>query len=1009
MADIRETLRQVAIQIRDEHKLGANTAKRVGAFLLSLVDTCPDIEDFKTVFLSRVNKDEAAEIITFLKGWDTKDFTGGLLGSGAALSIDSTGKTRLEIDELLVRIRTYLYELVIQKYSHVSAGLIISATDMTCIKVEETDKAYRCYFKTTDGERTITNDFAAGDQATIRETNLDKGANNYYWRLVTAIGEDYIDLSKTDCDAGSGVPAVGDNICQLGNRTDKDRQSAIILSAYGPDAPYIKQYKGIYSYSLTNKEKIVISTEENKIVAKSFTIEMDNGDTVRIPADKGEWVQDMPYTYYDRISHNGSLWLCIVVEGTTTTEEPSDSSDAWQKQVSKGDKGDKGEQGIRGLQGLQGDKGDAGLQGPKGNTGAAGKDGVSSYTHIAYADDSQGMGFSQSPSGKRYIGLYVDSTSTDSTDPTKYKWSLIQGAQGPKGDQGIQGTKGTDGRTPYFHIAYADDASGSGLSQSSTNKKYIGTYTDYTSTDSSDPTKYTWALIQGPKGDTGATGPKGNTGATGAQGPKGDKGDQGIRGLQGLQGDKGDQGIQGPKGNTGATGASGKTTYFHVKYSNSADGSNMNETGGTYIGTYVDFTSADSTDKTKYTWVKVVGSQGATGAQGIAGKNGANGQTSYLHIAYANSANGATGFSVSDSAGKSYIGQYTDFTSADSTSYTKYSWTLIKGATGATGAQGPKGNTGATGAQGPKGDTGATGPQGPQGPQGLLDATALAQLKDSFAQNLGYTNYAELSNYASTQKTITTGGKIRTSLLDTEVVVTTALLGQIIAATEITTGKLTVTNGAKIGGMTIHDNKLVGNSIELTEGAKIGKFEIDQYGGLFSNENLYGMIGLTYSGNEISFSAGHMMIRKTSTGDAISINGKGSLFINMDSGYTAIESYGNHHLEARSGDLIDLVGNVRVGGMSVKVRQASGTVKTYNTDCFISCTGTSTVYLPVSPTEGKVMYIARRGHFSVSVTSNDKWIFKVSSTTSSVSIGGDGEVCKFVYDGKYWVYSRFNN
>jgi hypothetical protein len=894
MSDTLDTLKKLALQVRNASSAGENTAERIGRTLIGIIENLSDsdIEVLKELFLSKREDDIAAGLITFLKGWNTKDFVEGLLGSGASLSIDSTGKTHLEVDELLVRIRTYLYELVIQKFSHVSAGLIISAADMTCIKVEETANAYRCYFKKTDGERTITNDFAAGDQATIRETNLDKGANNYYWRLVTAIGEDYIDLSKTDCDAGSGVPAAGDNICQLGNRTDKDRQSAIILSAYGPDAPYIKQYKGIYSYSLTNKEKIVISTEENKIVAKSFTIEMDNGDTVRIPTDKGEWVQDMPYTYYDRISHNGSLWLCIVVEGTTTTEEPSDSSDAWQKQVSKGDKGDKGdkgEQGIRGLQGLQGDKGDVGLQGPKGNTGSAGKDGVSSYTHIAYADDSQGTGFSQSPSGKKYIGLYVDSTSTDSTDKTKYKWSLIQGAQGPRGDQGIQGTKGSDGRTPYFHIAYADDASGSGLSQSSTNKKYIGTYTDYTSTDSSDPTKYTWALIQGPKGD------------------KGDRGEQGIRGLQGIQGAKGDQGIQGPKGATGATGASGKTTYFHVKYSNSSDGSNMNETGGAYIGTYVDFTSADSTDKTKYNWVKVLGAQG------------------------------------------------------------------------------------------------------PQGPQGLLDATALAQLKDSFAQNLGYTNYAELSNYASTQKTITTGGKIRTSLLDTEVVVTTALLGQIIAATEITTGKLTVTNGAKIGGMTIQDNKLVGSSIELTEGAKIGKFEIDQYGGLFSNENLYGMIGLTYSGNEISFSAGHMMIRKTSTGDAISINGKGSLFINMDSGYTAIESYGNHHLEARSGDLIDLVGNVRVGGMSVKVRRASGTIRTDNTDCFISCTGTSTVYLPVSPTEGKVMYIARRGHFSVSVTSNDKWIFKVSSTTSSVSIGGDGEVCKFVYDGQYWVYSRFNN
>ena len=157
------------------------------------------------------------------------------------------------------------------------------------------------------------------------------------------------------------------------------------------------------------------------------------------------------------------------------------------------------------------------------------------------------------------------------------------------------------------------------------------------------------------------------------KGDKGDKGDQGIQGLQGLQGDKGDQGIQGPKGDTGAT------TYFHIKYSDSANGSNMNETGGAYIGTYVDFTAADSTDPTKYTWVLVKGAQGDQGKQGIAGQNGIDGQTSYLHIAYATSADGKTGFNQTSGT---YIGQYVDFTQDDSTDPTKYTWTLIKGDVG---------------------------------------------------------------------------------------------------------------------------------------------------------------------------------------------------------------------------------------------------------------------------------------------------------------------------------------
>lgn len=184
----------------------------------------------------------------------------------------------------------------------------------------------------------------------------------------------------------------------------------------------------------------------------------------------------------------------------------------------------------------------------------------------------------------------------------------------------------------------------------------------------------------------------------------------GAQGLQGLQGPQGEQGIQGPKGDTGEQGPkgeSGKTTYFHIKYSsvaNPTSSSQMTETPSTYIGTYVDFNSTDSMDPSKYTWTQFKGSQGKDGENGIPGKNGVDGRTSYLHVAYANSSDGSTGFSVSESSGKTYIGQYTDFKSSDSTDPTKYSWTKIKGETG---AQGPKGDTGKQGPQGPKGETGA--------------------------------------------------------------------------------------------------------------------------------------------------------------------------------------------------------------------------------------------------------------------------------------------------------------
>ena len=400
------------------------------------------------------------------------------------------------------------------------------------------------------------------------------------------------------------------------------------------------------------------------------------------------------------------------------------------EQGPKGEKGDKGDQGERGLQGLQGEKGDQGIPGPAGKDGEDGTDGKTSYTHIAYANSADGQtDFSVSDSNRDYIGMYVDFTATDSNDPADYAWSKIKGADGA---QGTPGKAGEDGKTPYLHIAYANSADGtSGFSVTdSENKLYIGQYTDYTAADSTDPVKYSWTRIKGETGATGPKGDKGDTGAQGEQGPKGekgDKGDQGERGLQGLQGEKGDQGIPGPAGKDGEDGTDGKTSYTHIAYANSADGQtdfSVSDSNRDYIGMYVDFTATDSNDPADYAWSKI---KGADGAQGTPGKAGEDGKTPYLHIAYANSADGTSGFSVTDSENKLYIGQYTDYTAADSTDPVKYSWTRIKGETGATGPKGDKGDTGAQGEQGEKGDKGDTGATGPKGDTGIIvSATAPA-------------------------------------------------------------------------------------------------------------------------------------------------------------------------------------------------------------------------------------------------------------------------------------------
>ena len=211
----------------------------------------------------------------------------------------------------------------------------------------------------------------------------------------------------------------------------------------------------------------------------------------------------------------------------------------------------------------------------------------------------------------------------------------------------------------------------------------------------------------------------GENGKDGEQGPQGEKGEQGEQGPPGPQGAPGLDGIQGPKGDQGIPGKDGKdgkTQYTHIAYANSADGSkdfSVSDSNREYIGMYVDFTQNDSADPTKYAWSKI---KGADGAIGTPGKPGADGKTPYLHIAYANSADGKTGFSTTDCTNKLYIGQYTDYTQADSTDAAKYTWTKIKGEQG---ERGPQGVPGLQGVQGPQGEQGIQGPKGDTGAAGV--------------------------------------------------------------------------------------------------------------------------------------------------------------------------------------------------------------------------------------------------------------------------------------------------
>lgn len=178
----------------------------------------------------------------------SKNFTSGLLGVGHRL-----WNGVLEVSELIVRKTMHVFEIIVQKVSSVNGSMLTTPGGGVRIsEVEELEDGYKCLFNNDDG--TIPNPFVVGDQA-LHQVFTGKNIGRY-WRLVTEVGDNYFVLSKTDCEAGSGIPQVEDEIIQFGNRTDKNRQNAVLTTSYGSDAPYTAYYSNVNSYSLEGKEDV---------------------------------------------------------------------------------------------------------------------------------------------------------------------------------------------------------------------------------------------------------------------------------------------------------------------------------------------------------------------------------------------------------------------------------------------------------------------------------------------------------------------------------------------------------------------------------------------------------------------------------------------------------------------------------------------------------------------------------------------------------------------------------
>lgn len=284
---------------------------------------------------------------------------------------------------------------------------------------------------------------------------------------------------------------------------------------------------------------------------------------------------------------------------------------------------------------------------------------------------------------------------------------------------------------------------------------------------------------------------------------------------------------------------------------------------------------------------------------------------------------------------------------------------------GNTGPQGPRGPQGLPGPQGPQG---ATGPQGPQGPQGFLDATAMRNLQNDFATKLGYSSYDQMASYATQGKTIINGGLIRTNLIDATAIVTNAL-----AAGRITTGNITVTNGAQIGYFTIQDN------------------------GLYSD-------GLST-----------VITMKNSSGQVIII--PQMITITRNDGGASISTSGNSYVDL-NGTNINLAGTVAVNinsklitngivkmtqGLIFRTRVISSSIALDSSDCFVVCTnsGSINVTLPGYPEVGRFIYVRRRnGNVTIYGGTNSIYSNKV---LSSATLGNNSDLFMFVFDGTYWI------
>lgn len=454
-------------------------------------------------YLSKVDPDSAKGLITFLAGIDVKikAVIQKLIAEDATFSKEISSKDYVQnligwmispdghIDAKSLHLRDFL-EVPELRYNRVS---ITSGEDWLA-------PGGGIIESVNESSQTLTLKLEPGEVASLAVDDICKGIFNNstgfqtsYFRITQKISNS--EFKYTLRSGYSYHPQKAMHFVAYGNFTNAERQK----SAYSTK-DYKRYLAGVNNWEITSSMVMMQLGDLSNLVISGLDLSgysaylrnvymtgtikqlsQDGTTEVLVPAFKGEWKAGK-YWYYDEVAHNGSTWICIE---PSTTQEPSDSSTDWLKEVSKGDPGTPGKDGIPGKDGA---------------------DGRTSYFHVKYSPVQNPTSSQMKDTPDVYIGTYVDFVQANSTDPSKYTWARFQGIQGENGTQGIPGVNGEDGRTSYLHIKYSNDGKTFTANNGETPGAWIGQYVDFVQSDSSVFSDYKWQKIKGEDGADGKDG-----------------------------------------------------------------------------------------------------------------------------------------------------------------------------------------------------------------------------------------------------------------------------------------------------------------------------------------------------------------------------------------------------------------------------------------------------------------------------------------------------------------------